>query len=276
MKRKGLVKGIAVVIMMILCMPQVFALSQVRVKVNGAQVDFPDAMPYIDTNNRVMVPVRFVSEQLGAKVEWDKVAMRVTVTDGDKEVLLTIGNKEVMVNGEARTLDTAAVLKGTRTYVPLRFVSEALGANVRWDGKVRIAYIDNGNTPIVPEKIYETGPFSIVAEPGWRVDGTDDSWKITTETELGISASDSRKSLGNYMTLILTQGMIVPYSEQCDEAEQILQQAFPESKAKEIVAYARKKTGRTDALAEKKFYEGDYVIIVKAEGDTVNIKVNKK
>ena len=98
----------------------------------------------------------------------------------------------------------------------------------------------------------------------------------TTETELGISASDSRKSLGNYMTLILTQGMIVPYSEQCDEAEQILQQAFPESKAKEIVAYARKKTGRTDALAEKKFYEGDYVIIVKAEGDTVNIKVNKK
>lgn len=276
MKRKSLVKVMVVVIMMVLCMPQVFALSQVRVRVNGAQVDFPDAMPYIDTNNRVMVPVRFVSEQLGAKVEWDKAAMRVTVTDGDKEVLLTIGNKKVMVNGEVRTLDTAAVLKGTRTYVPLRFVSEALGANVRWDGKVRIAYIDNGNTPIIEEKIYESGPFSFVMEPEWKVFGTGGSWQITTETRLDISVSETGMSLGNYMTLILTQGMVVPYSDQCDEAEEILQQAFSESKAKEIVAYARKKTGRTDALADKKFYEGDYVIIVRAEGDTVNINVNKK
>lgn len=274
--KKGILKWIVMIMILVMCMPQVFALSQIRVRVNGSQVYFPDGQPFADANSRVMVPIRFISEQLGAEVKWDKDAQRVTILDSDKEIMLKIGNKEVMVNGKVKELDTAAVLKNSRTYVPLRFVSEALGATVTWDSKVRIVYINNGRDPLPEQKVYTAGPFNFVIDPDWQVSETKDSWKIKTETLLRISVSETGMSLGNYMTLILSQGMIVPYSEQCDEAEQILQQVFSESKAKEIVAYARKKQGRKDALPDKKFYEGNYVVIVGGERATVNIDVNKK
>ena len=142
--KKGILKSLAIMMLIMMCVPQVFALSEIRVRVNGTQVYFPDGKPYVDSNSRVLVPVRFVSEQLGAKVDWDQASKRVTITDGDKEAILHINSKKIMVNGTEKELDTAALVKGTRTYVPLRFVSEALGATVKWDGKVRIVYIDNG------------------------------------------------------------------------------------------------------------------------------------
>ena len=55
--KKGLLKWLAVMMMAMLCIPQVFALSEIRVRVNGAQVYFPDGKPYVDNNSRVLVPV---------------------------------------------------------------------------------------------------------------------------------------------------------------------------------------------------------------------------
>ncbi len=107
----------------------------VSVFLNGSEVAFPDQKPFIDQSaGRVFVPVRFVSEALGAKVEWVQQEQKIVINKGDKKIILYVGKKDVSVNGQNYTLDVAVRLVNDRTIVPLRFVSEALGAGVKWTG----------------------------------------------------------------------------------------------------------------------------------------------
>jgi hypothetical protein len=115
--------------------------SGILVLVNGVEVTFPDTQPYIK-NNRTLVPVRFVVEQLGALVNWDNKNQEVTIEKDGKKIILKIGSKIVTINGSKVTLDAPAELKGDRTMVPLRFVSEAFGANVDWNGKEKVVTIE--------------------------------------------------------------------------------------------------------------------------------------
>ncbi|MDQ0885088.1 archaellum component FlaF (FlaF/FlaG flagellin family) [Paenibacillus sp. V4I9] len=108
-------------------------LRMIPVIVNGQKVKFPDTEPYIDGNGRTMVPVRFVSEKLGATVVWNNADNAVTIKYGTKEINLPLNSNTVTVNGTTVTLDTSAVLTDGRTMVPLRFVSEALSSEVVWD-----------------------------------------------------------------------------------------------------------------------------------------------
>jgi len=105
----------------------------VPVIVNGHKVKFPDTEPYVDSNGRTMVPVRFVSEMLGGKVDWNAATSTVTIATQGKTISLTIGSKTPTVNGHSVELDTAAAMVDGRTMVPLRFVSEALESKVTWD-----------------------------------------------------------------------------------------------------------------------------------------------
>ena len=104
----------------------------VKVFVDGKEVSF-DIKPYINRENRTMVPVRFVSEKLGATVSWNNVQRMVTVTNNSDDIQMTIDNLTVLLNGSSSQMDTAAILKNGRTLVPLRFISEYLGASVNWD-----------------------------------------------------------------------------------------------------------------------------------------------
>lgn len=97
--------------------------------VNNAVVNVPDAAPYI-ANDRTYVPFRALGEAIGAEVVWDNDARTVTYTLGKTEVVMTIGEKTYTVNGEEKTMDVAPVITGDRTYVPVRFVGEALGFKV--------------------------------------------------------------------------------------------------------------------------------------------------
>ena len=118
----------------------------VAVYVNGSQIAFPDQKPYLDDSaGRVLVPVRFVSETLGAGVEWQAKEQKVIIQKGDKKVILTIGGKTFSVGGQVYPLDSPAIIVNNRTIAPLRFVSEALNAKVTWTqgddgGRVNISY----------------------------------------------------------------------------------------------------------------------------------------
>ncbi len=112
-----------------------------RVVVNGDKVSFPDAQPFIDANGRTQVPVRFVSEALGAKVDWKGDTQKVTVALNSRNVVLTIGLKKYEINNKSYQMDTVALLQESRTFVPIRFVSEALGASVVWDQATKSVYI---------------------------------------------------------------------------------------------------------------------------------------
>lgn len=89
-----------------------------------------DAAPYVNSDSRTMVPFRVLGETFGATVDWDQENQTVTYTYGDTALTMTIGSTTYTVNGEDKTMDTAPVLNGDRTYVPVRFVAEALGYEV--------------------------------------------------------------------------------------------------------------------------------------------------
>ena len=96
-----------------------------------------DVAPKI-VNDRTMLPARFVAENLGAKVEWDGEKQLVTITgknlktDENVTILITIGSATVKVNGKEIKLDSPAFIENDRTYTPIRFIAESLGASVEW------------------------------------------------------------------------------------------------------------------------------------------------
>ncbi|MCP3774711.1 copper amine oxidase N-terminal domain-containing protein [Paenibacillus sp. MZ04-78.2] len=91
-------------------------------------------LPYND-NGTIMVPARFVVEELDADVKWDAATKQVKVTDplNGTALVLTIGSDEATVNGKTVKLEKPAVLVEGVTYVPVRVVSEGLGAKVGWE-----------------------------------------------------------------------------------------------------------------------------------------------
>lgn len=93
-----------------------------------------DVAPQI-VSDRTMLPIRFVAEELGATVSWAADTKTVTVAHGDKTIALTIGENTATVNGEIITLDSASFIDSDRTFLPVRFVAEHLGAKVFWSAK---------------------------------------------------------------------------------------------------------------------------------------------
>lgn len=79
-----------------------------------------------------MVPLRFIGEVLGAKVDWNGDEKKVTYTLGKQVVVLWIGKKEALVNGATLSMSAAPTIVSGKTLVPLRFIGEALGASVEW------------------------------------------------------------------------------------------------------------------------------------------------
>jgi hypothetical protein len=105
---------------------------KVTVIVDGKLMEF-DAQPYINKDNRTMVPIRFVSERLGAEVTWDSITRSVIIENRQTRLTMTIDSNTIMQDGTASSMDTTAVIRQDRTMVPLRFISEYLGATVDWD-----------------------------------------------------------------------------------------------------------------------------------------------
>lgn len=119
--------------------------GDINVVVNGKTVNFPDTRPYISQENRTMVPVRFISEQLGARVNWNGSSNSVDIQYGSKTISLPINQKLVYVDDKQLELDAPAVIKDNRTMVPLRFISEALDARVLWSSAVSTVRVSSGN-----------------------------------------------------------------------------------------------------------------------------------
>ncbi len=99
-----------------------------------------DVAPII-VKNRTMLPARFVAENLGAKVEWNAAKRQATITGNGVTIVLTIDSTTATVNGKAVTLDSPAFIQNDRTYTPVRFIAEALGAQVEWNATTRQAVI---------------------------------------------------------------------------------------------------------------------------------------
>ncbi len=112
--------------------------KEITVNVNGTAVAFEDQTPVIE-NDRTLVPVRGVFEAMGAQVDWNEETASVTVAKDDIIVVLTANDNVMTVTegGESKEteLDAAAQIMNDRMMIPLRAISEAIGAEVSWDGE---------------------------------------------------------------------------------------------------------------------------------------------
>lgn len=125
------------------------------IKLNNNILGF--SQPPVMENNRILVPMRFLFEQMGADVNWNEETQTATATvpintdaqmrtfssEKEKSVTFSIDNTIATVNGETATMDVPARLINDKTMVPLRFLSENLEYNVEWDEATNTAIITN-------------------------------------------------------------------------------------------------------------------------------------
>lgn len=135
------------------------AQQPIKLWINGSYVQ-TDTSPLIQ-NNRTLVPLRVISENLGLQVEWDaetKSVMTYKLIDGrpdfKESLLLTIGDKQVPKPAEEAAdtgslyyeLEAPPVIINNRTMVPIRFIAEAYKMPVDWDGANRTVIVGKGYT----------------------------------------------------------------------------------------------------------------------------------
>ena len=239
-----------------------FAQLPLRVVVNGNRVNFPDAEPFIDDNGRTQVPVRFVSEALGAEVSWEGSTKTVTISQGDKEIKIVIGKKDYTINGEKNLMDTEALLKEDRTFVPVRFVSEGLGARVEWDSAVRTVYIDTREKGDIKDDTPKDG--SII-----EVDG----YLVPNDTNIIIV-----KAQRSYIveTSIAINFMRPNFEKQIEDLTFALENKFGKDIANEVRKHVEQKKSRWHYLPEKYIYveeTNQYIWIRKSIGEDIPIEI---
>ncbi len=111
------------------------------VTVNGVQKEVAmDVEPFI-SNNRTMLPIRFVAEALGFKVEWNDPTRTVILTDKDTVVKIPVDTNQIIVNGTVFESDVKPILKSNRTMLPIANIARALGLvdgkDIIWDGATK-------------------------------------------------------------------------------------------------------------------------------------------
>lgn len=279
MKRKSLVKVMAILLMVVLAMPILAATTNIRVVVNGEKIVFPDAKPYMDSNSRILIPVRFVSEKLGAEVDWDIANQTVTIADSTHTATLVIGKKQMTINGETKTLDTAASVENSRTYVPIRFVSEALGATVEWDSKGKSVYINTNGQPIVKDQVIEYKGFSYALEEGDKYNPAGqygDEYVRTKDMMRIIFIRDEDNAL--ILTLQASYEMVGgDFYKQCKELEEVLSQQVSKTCVDQIMTYVYKKTTHEAWLDKKEFNDSNYrITVISKPNSLVELDIYEK
>ncbi|MEK4386467.1 copper amine oxidase N-terminal domain-containing protein [Solibacillus sp. FSL W7-1464] len=143
----------------------VSAKEEITVYHNAEKVSFYSVKPIME-NGRVLIPMRDIFEELGATVDWNNSSKTITAKKDGKTIQLKIGSKKVSVNELSglklnETIDVAPKIYHSKTMVPLRFVSESLGASVDWDREYKTVLIKDDN-----EKNNTNPSFSFVEKDG--------------------------------------------------------------------------------------------------------------
>ncbi len=99
--------------------------------VNGRQLEM-EVGPYVTPNGRSMVPLRFISEIFGAKLQWFPTNKEIRIERFDQKLVLWIGRPQMDVNGVVKPIPAPPEIKDSRTMVPFRAISEGFGADVQW------------------------------------------------------------------------------------------------------------------------------------------------
>lgn len=160
---------------------------QITIKVNG--VALSSQIPPLIVSSRTMVPMRTICESIGAGVSWDQKTKMVVVTKSGHIVKLQIGSHiPVKDNTPMNKLDVPAMLFEGRTLVPVRFITEAFGSTVDWNGATRtvdITYSDtrDGKTA---QDVLDESTATLEAVTSYKFSGETNSSVIISPDEVGM------------------------------------------------------------------------------------------
>lgn len=143
--------------------------GNISVYIDEKKVNF-DVYPQI-INGRTMVPIRDIFEEFGAEIKWNEKTKTVTVKKDMTNYSMTIGNNIIFVGNLYMIMDVSPIIINNRTFVPVRFVSEALGYEVLWDSNKKIVMIDTKKeSEIELYKIYMNKNFAMMVPSDWNID----------------------------------------------------------------------------------------------------------
>ena len=257
MKRLVLFLAVIFVTGMFLSTMSFAAASTITVVVSGSRITFPDAQPFIDSQGRTQTPARFIGEALGATASWDGKANKATFEKGDKKLILYIGKKEYEVNGQKMQMDTSALLKDSRTFVPARYVAEAFGATVKWESVIKTVYID-----LKPE-----------TTTGGNVVG---GFTVPADTKVSVT----KLKLKEYVEVAFQLNFLKPdLTKQKADLKEMLLQKFESDIVDGIISHINTKKDRFDDIPEKYFTstKNDQLIwIEESRSSDINIIVYVK
>lgn len=123
--------------------------GDLSLSINNKILNFNDAKPFIDSNDRTQIPVRAIAEDLDYSVIYDDTTKDIVISDGVKTILLTVGSNILKYDDITIEMDTTAQIINERTYIPVRFLMEALGYKVEYSEKIT-GYIIDENGIIIP------------------------------------------------------------------------------------------------------------------------------
>jgi len=165
-------------------------------------------------------------------------------------------------------MDTAPLIQESRTFVPLRFISEGLGAEVQWESATRTVRItDDGKDK------YRIGDFVLYFDENDKVGNNTTHGLLVIDKESGLTIGEGRlENDGMQIRIqIKVDNPTTNITKQREVAEALLKQCISESLVSDIMAYAALKNDLVEKLDRKVFKEGQYEIDVGGGIGTLNI-----
>jgi len=268
-------------------------MASIQVEVNGRALFFSVQPRYV--NGRTMVPLRGIFESLGAQVDWDESTQTINASEGSDDVHLSIGDRRATVNRRAVYLDAPAMVFNGSTLVPLRFVSEALGADVQWydasetasitsqggrtihytsgtrDGGVSGRVIRNLVAPIA---LYPDPLLAIILPASTYPDQVQDAANMNLgNDDHAIDRQDwdiSVKALAHYPNLLRKMAQDPDWTAALGQV--YVQQPRDVMDAIQSMRRQARANGVLQSSREQRIYlEGTYVRIVPAQGDMIYV-----
>lgn len=251
--------------------------------VEERRVSAPNAAPFRDKNNRIMLPLKSVVEEMNGTLEWNGKTQTATIKRGNDTMVITVNNKTYSVNGSVKKLkDSTMIIKSGKTYIPLSVFSGNFGM------KVEIAAIGSVVWISTPEAIAKAKePYDWDAWERYKnEEGKSEPFQNEGFTfnrfynsGLVVNGEDYRKEDGTTRPVIdflITFGNVggdfIP--EKLIDTEKILRQQVESKTVDAVINYAKKKKEREDELLEKTFKDKTYEIDVSSRSyDSLIISV---
>lgn len=213
-KKRALSIALVLAMLLSLSVTAFAAQNDISIELDGKKVAFTSesGKPFVDVNGRTQVPLRVVMEQYGCDVKWDSMSSTAIITKGSTTVTVPIGKGYITVNGKNVPMDTAALVQDGHTYLPIRAVLEAFGANVKWDGG-KVSVTSSANSGFDNIYVDDNGDLIFELANGSKINAgsvsSGKNGKDGSNGRDGVSVTDAYVDAGGDLMIKLSSGRTI-------------------------------------------------------------------